>query len=52
MLAKEFTYYVLYLYFEHFFNYEESEQITFVDGIMDNLSGHIKFDSIKVKEAP
>jgi AcrR family transcriptional regulator len=55
LLAKEFTYYVLYLYFEHFFlNYEVSESISFVDGIMDNLSGHIKFmfDAIKVKEAP
>jgi AcrR family transcriptional regulator len=55
LLAQEFTYYALYLYFEYFFlNYEESGQVPFFEGIMDNLSSHIKFmfDAIKVEVPP
>ena len=54
LLAREFFYYCMYLYFEYFFiDYDKLEYETFVDSIMDSLSGHIRFmfEKLKVKEA-
>ena len=50
LLAKEFFNYCLYIFFDYFFlRYEDATYESFVDGIMDNLSGHIRFMFEKVK---
>lgn len=54
LLAREFFNYCLFLFFEYFFlNYGESEYATFVDSVMDNLSGHIRFmfEKVAIREA-
>jgi AcrR family transcriptional regulator len=54
VLAREFFYYSIYLYFDYFFlRYDEMSFQEFTDGIIDNLSDHIRFmfENVKVKEA-
>ena len=53
LLAREFFYYCMYLYFEYFFlDYDKLGYETFVDSIMDSLSDHIRFmfEKVKVEE--
>jgi AcrR family transcriptional regulator len=53
-LANEFFYYCIYLYFDYFFlRYDELTYDEFIDGMIDNLSDHIKFmfEKVTITEA-
>jgi AcrR family transcriptional regulator len=52
-LASEFFYYCIYLYFDYFYlRYDEITYDEFIDGMMDNLSDHLKFmfEKVAIKE--
>lgn len=54
LMAREFFYYCIYLYFDYFYlRYDEVTYDEFVDSIADNLSGHIHFmfGAMKIVEA-
>jgi AcrR family transcriptional regulator len=53
-LAHEFFYYCIYLYFDYFYlRYDEITYDEFIDGMIDNMSDHIKFmfEKVTIKEA-
>jgi AcrR family transcriptional regulator len=53
-LAREFFYYCIYLYFDYFFlRYDDVTYDEFIDGMMDNMSDHIRFmfENLAIKEA-
>lgn len=54
LLAREFFNYCIYLFFDYFvINYDIQPGESFVEGIMDNLSGHIRFifEAVRLPEA-
>jgi AcrR family transcriptional regulator len=55
MLAREFFYYCLYLFFDYFvINFDESTYDRFTEAMLDDLTPHIKFmvDAIKIEGGP
>jgi hypothetical protein len=54
VLAREFFYYCVYLLFDYFIiSFNDATYCKFTEGMLQDLSGHIKFifDKIEVKEA-